>query len=196
VWLSCSDSYGTNVIFEIDVDTRLNICADIRKQSAFPDEKEIVFDLGSVFRIDDVHYDEQIKRWLIKITATSNGEQLIQDVLQLNKINRPEIFFGELIYLMENYDQAKHYFHHLKQEYLKQEHILINQEQFLKVKRKYDQYIRKISNKQLIDSTSTLVMIANIYQMTGDNTKAMEHLQTALDTLANALPNKRLNSYF
>jgi hypothetical protein len=55
---------------------------------------------------------------------------------------------------------------------------------------KCDQYIRKISNKQLIESTSTLVTIAEIYQMTGNNIKAMEHLQTALDTLASASPRK------
>jgi len=184
--------YGTNAIFDIEVDTRLNICADIEKQSAFSDEREILFNLGSIFRIDDVHYDKQIERWLIKIIAISNGEQLIENVLQLNDTDRLEIFFGELMYLMGHYDQAKRYFHRLKQEHLKQKFMPINQEQFLKVKMKYNQYIRKISNKQLIDSTSTLVMIAEIYQMTGNNIKAMEHLQTALDTLA--IANKRLNS--
>jgi hypothetical protein len=189
----CSDVaniHGTNVLFEIEVDTRLNICADIEKQSAISDEREILFDLGSIFRIHAIHYDKQIERWIIKIIAESNGEQLIENVLQLNNANRPEIFFGELIYLTEHYDQAKRYFDHLKQEHLKQKFILINQEEFLKVKMKCDQYIRKISNKQLIESTSTLVMIAEIYQRTGNNIKAMEHLQTALDTLASASPRK------
>jgi len=104
----CSDVaniYGTNVIFEIEVDTRLKICADIEKQSAVFDEREVVFDLGSVFRIDDVHFDKEIKRWLVKITAISDGEQLTQNILQLNDTDRPEIFFGELIYLTGHYDK-------------------------------------------------------------------------------------------
>jgi hypothetical protein len=172
----------------------LKICADIEKQSAVSDEREVVFDLGSVFRIDDVHFDKEIKRWLVKITAISDGEQLTQNILQLNDTDRPEIFFGELIYLTGHYDQAQRYFHRLKQQHLKEKSMPTNQEQFLKIKTKCDQYIRKISdNKELIESTSTLVMIAEIYQMTGNNSKAMEQLQTALNTLAVVSPKKGLH---
>jgi len=64
----------------------------------------------------------------------------------------------------------------------------------IKTKTNCNQYIRKISdNKELIESTSTLVMIAEVYQMTGNNSKAMEHLETALNTLAIASPKKRQN---
>jgi hypothetical protein len=186
--------FGTNVIFEIEVDTRLNICANIEKLSAFPDEREVLFDLGSVFRIDDVYFDKEIKRWLVKITAIPDGEQFTENVLQLNNIDRPEIFFGELIYLTGHYDQAYRYLSRLKQEHLREKSMPINQEQFLKMKTKCNQYIRKISdNKQLIESISTLVMIAEIYQMTGNNIKAMEHLETALNALAIASTKKRLN---
>jgi hypothetical protein len=186
----CADvanMYGKNVIFEIEVDTSLNLCADIEEQSVVCDEKEILFDLGTVFRIDHVYYHKELQRWSIKITAISNGDQLTENVLRLNNItNHPEIFFGELIYLMGYYKQAKLYFHHLSK-HLKQECMSINQEEFLKVKSKCNRYIRKISDKQLIDSTSTLIVIADIYQRIGNNTKAMEHLQTTSDTLTVAL---------
>lgn len=188
-----ADVHGTNVRFEIEVDNRLNICADIENQSAIPDEKEVLFDLGSVFRINAVYYSKQINRWIIQITAESIGEQLIINVLQLNNTDRPEIFFGELIYLTEHYNQAKRYFSRLKQEFSRQSCIPVNEKEFLKVKATYNQYIRRISNKQLIDSTLVLVMIADVYQMTGNHNKAMQHLQTALDTLANTSSKKRLS---
>ncbi len=186
-----ADIYGTNVIFEIEVDTSLNVCADIKEESAFPIEKEVVFDLGSVFRIDDVSYDEQCKRMLIKLTAVPKSEEFTENILQLNGTNCPEIFFGELIYLMENYEQAKRYFGYLKQEYSKQKFRLINQNEFFKIKLKCQKDIPKISDKRLMDSSLVLVIIAEVYQMTGNHTKAMEHLQTVLDTLANTLPNER-----
>ncbi len=192
--------YGANVIFEIEVDTSLNICANIENQSNFPDEKEVVFDLGSVFRIDSVSDDkeinsvsddEEIKRCLIKITATSMDEELTENILQSNDTDRPEIYFGELIYLMENYEQAKRYFYNLKQEYFKQKFLpKINQKEFLEIKMKCQQNIPKISDKQLRDSLLVLIMIAEVYQMTGNNIKAMEHLQTVWETLGHTLPNE------
>jgi hypothetical protein len=48
------------VLLEIDVDLmeRSTKLADVAHLSCFPEEKEILFDLGACFRIDSVRYDE------------------------------------------------------------------------------------------------------------------------------------------
>ena len=62
---------------------------------------------------------------------------------------------------------------------------------FLVTKRKCQQDIPNISDTRLRDSSLVLIVIAEAYQMTGNHTEVMKHLQTVFENLANALPNER-----
>ena len=67
----------TSILLELEVDINLlgKPYADIKHLSAFPDEEEILFMFGAVFRIEDIHFDEQIKLWIGKLILCSQDNQ-------------------------------------------------------------------------------------------------------------------------
>jgi hypothetical protein len=82
-----------SVLFEIKVD--LATCkplpfADISKHSSFPEEQEVLFNLGSIFRVDSIKYNAEKKVWLVCLSLASAEED--PDVPQLSGLFR----FGSL----------------------------------------------------------------------------------------------------
>lgn len=174
--------YGENAMFKIEVDTSLKICADIKEQSNIGDEEEVLFDLGSTFRIEDVSYNNETSRWIIKLVAVPDGVELKRELYDYHKIIHTDIFFGELIYLMGQYERAKRYFRNILQR-LKKEHSLTDQ-RFMALKVKCEQQAGAVPDGPLKDSVRTLLLIAEAYQLTSDSVRAMEHLNTVWDNLS------------
>jgi len=58
-----------SVLFEIEIDTRYKCrpYANISHLSRFPDESEILFTIGTAFRIIDSRYDYKGKFWIVKL---------------------------------------------------------------------------------------------------------------------------------
>lgn len=87
-----TDSNMKSVLYEMDCDTRRSDTkpfADIAHLSHFTEEKEILFMLGSVFRVEHVQPNETNDVWIIKMTLcgktdydTSNAFQSIAAGLQ------------------------------------------------------------------------------------------------------------------
>ena len=177
-----ANMYGKNAMFKIEVDTSLKICADIKEQSNIGDEEEVLFDLGSTFRIEDVNYNDETSKWVIKLMAVSDGDELKRELYDYHKIIYTDIFFGELIYLMGQYERAKRYFRNILQR-LKKEHSLTDQ-RFMALKVKCEQQAGAVPDGPLKDSVRTLLLIAEAYQLTGDSVRAMEHLNTVWDNLS------------
>ena len=70
-----------NVLFEIQIDLRKNSYpyADVSHLSEFPSELEVLFMIGTVFRvIDDIIYNEDEKRWLIKLELEEDRRKIIE----------------------------------------------------------------------------------------------------------------------
>jgi len=93
-------------------------CADIHEISQFRDENEVLFSLGSTFRILSVKYDEKNQYWIVYLNATDDGSDKIHEYCQLANYDyksiSPMIYFGKI--LSENLDQTGHavkYFHEL-----------------------------------------------------------------------------------
>ncbi|CAF2209051.1 unnamed protein product [Rotaria magnacalcarata] len=106
----------TGVLFEIQADTSLKtiIMADI-KSSSFPDEKEVLFSLGATFEIRNVEFDTIHNLWRIKLIATEQGDERLQQYIQLQeqemKAHTPLIYFGALLWEeLGQVDQALNYF--------------------------------------------------------------------------------------
>ena len=64
-----SDVVG--VLLEIDGDVNLDkmIFADIAQFSAYPKEQEVLFDLGTIFKIVHVEFDKSRNLWVMQLSG-------------------------------------------------------------------------------------------------------------------------------
>lgn len=72
------------VLFEIHADSD-NVTtkpfANISSHSAFPEESEILFMLGSIFRVQNIKRDKSDKVWIIQMTLINDNELELKQVL-------------------------------------------------------------------------------------------------------------------
>jgi hypothetical protein len=74
------------LLIEINVDMTAPdiVAADITHLSNFPDEEEILFDIGTQLRIESLKYDSSNLIWHCRLVAMSNESQVIQLCQQLS----------------------------------------------------------------------------------------------------------------
>lgn len=106
-----------NVVFQIRARSNLEkiVFANIDKYSRITDEQEVLFNIGSVFKIDDVQFDSNLHLWKIEMTATDDGSKNVQDYVnsiqeEIDDIS-PNILFGALLFNeMGQIDKSENYF--------------------------------------------------------------------------------------
>ncbi|CAF1228331.1 unnamed protein product [Didymodactylos carnosus] len=107
------------VLFEIKTCTALRtaVFTDIKEFSAFPEEEEVLFDLGACFSIDSFEYDEEEKLWTQKMSATDRGLEIVEEYMEFRRKEMAEfdvvIMFGNLLLDMGEYLKAQKYFENL-----------------------------------------------------------------------------------
>ena len=108
------------VLFTINIDWCRSpdiILADISAQSVFPDENEVLFDIGTTFEISEINYDCIHHFWRIQMqpsmeVAQHNREYdhyIRQRLIETNST----LLFGILLTDMGEYEQSANYFEHL-----------------------------------------------------------------------------------
>ena len=120
------------VLFEIDADPKKIISksfADIRDQSEFPDESEILFMLGSIFRLESVSRNDDNTVWIIRMTLCSDDEHELKQVLMYMKeqIGNGETnlrTLGKILSDMGKFDLAEKYFTRLLKQVLPDDPLL------------------------------------------------------------------------
>ncbi|UJR17485.1 hypothetical protein I4U23_004380 [Adineta vaga] len=117
-----NDSYLQSIIFEINYDTSLHpstIVANITDYSQFEDEQEFLFDLGTVFEIESVSYDDRYNYWICQMSPSSKGADIAKEYLDFKRkeMNSDEadsfVLFGGLLYDMGEYLKCRYYFENL-----------------------------------------------------------------------------------
>jgi tetratricopeptide (TPR) repeat protein len=106
------------VLFEIDADPKIitsKSFADIRNLSHFPVESEILFMLGSIFRLERISHNDDDKVWIIQMTLCGDDEHELKQVLMYMKqqIGNGETNFrtlGKILSDMGKFDLAEKYF--------------------------------------------------------------------------------------
>ncbi|CAF1318991.1 unnamed protein product [Didymodactylos carnosus] len=87
--------------------------ADVTNVSYFKDEDEILFDLGTVFRIIDIEYDLHEKIWNIKLKLIGKNDNKLRNVYVSIKRLFPKattfISLGVILRDMGEYDKAEKY---------------------------------------------------------------------------------------
>ncbi|CAF4373665.1 unnamed protein product [Didymodactylos carnosus] len=111
------------VLFEIEYDlSELNddtiVCADIAKFSDYPEEQEVLFDLGATFKIQSVNHEKpNVSR--VNLRVTSEEADIAREYIKLNRKELEErsvaIMFGSLLCDMGQYDKSMKYFENLFQ---------------------------------------------------------------------------------
>ena len=108
------------IIFEINVPLGLQYitCADISSVNQFEDEREVLFDLDSVFELIGIIPDpEKNDRWIIRRNTSDHGGLLaakyVVDSNQELAVESSESLFGKLLIDMDDADKAINYFHRL-----------------------------------------------------------------------------------
>ncbi|UJR07439.1 hypothetical protein I4U23_011725 [Adineta vaga] len=111
--------FARNVLFDIEVDLEKFpelIFADISHVSQFEEEKEVLFDLSTVFRIEKI-VEENDSLTCIHLSASSEGRELVNKYLELQRIDMPEfsliMMFGRLLCFMGKYVEARKHFQDL-----------------------------------------------------------------------------------
>ncbi|CAF1293211.1 unnamed protein product [Didymodactylos carnosus] len=112
------DGYES-VLFELDLDndsndTNIKPFADITHRSQFPQEQEILFSAGTVWRIKSVKYNEDLRLWSIYLKLSGNNElKSVELINQLNKQIDEQctlLTLGDFLLKIEEYDKAEYYF--------------------------------------------------------------------------------------
>jgi tetratricopeptide (TPR) repeat protein len=96
--------------------------ADISSYSYFPDESEILFMIGSIFRLLNIYQNnEQI--WIIQLILCGDDEHDLKNLFEYMKESHADsdneatlLSFGQVLYKMSKYDQAEKYYYRLLNE--------------------------------------------------------------------------------
>lgn len=116
---SSDDTDGIEqVFFEIDADPQLDqmkAFSKINSLSYFPGEEEVLFMIGSIFRLDSIQCDKQ-GIWNIRMVLCSDNDHQIQTLIQYMKNELGTgatniLIFGHLLRKMGRLDDAKKYYH-------------------------------------------------------------------------------------
>ncbi|CAF1092580.1 unnamed protein product [Adineta steineri] len=105
------------VLFEIDADPKIVTTkpfADISQHSYFPVESEVLFMIGSIFRLNNINRDDKDQIWIIKMTLCNDDEHDLKQVLMYMKqqIESDEInlrTLGNMLCEMSKFDLAEKY---------------------------------------------------------------------------------------
>ncbi|CAF4148814.1 unnamed protein product, partial [Rotaria sordida] len=99
-----TDKNLVSVIYKINVDlaqARSIIFADVAQYSEHLDEQEVLFDIGSIFTLNSIEFDDKNNCWLISLTTTDKMEEIVdkhvQSKLDSLRYVPTHIVFGEIL---------------------------------------------------------------------------------------------------
>ncbi|CAF1448996.1 unnamed protein product, partial [Didymodactylos carnosus] len=102
-----------NVLLEIEGDIGLDtiVFGDTVKWSEFPEEQEVIFDLGTVFRIVHVEHDGQKKMWTIQLAGISDSRKTVDEYIDRVRKEMEEtsltLLFSRLICDIGEYNKSE-----------------------------------------------------------------------------------------
>ncbi|CAF4671233.1 unnamed protein product, partial [Rotaria sp. Silwood2] len=106
-------------LFIIEADIRLDnaIFTDISSLSFYPEEEEVLFDIGCAFKINEVYFNDSKNIWTIHMNLTNEARQIVEKYIEANRREMEKgnvlLIFGLLLTEMGEYDQAQVYFEKL-----------------------------------------------------------------------------------
>jgi tetratricopeptide (TPR) repeat protein len=105
-----------SVVFTIDIrdfNKDTTAFAFIQNYSCCPDEKEVLFTIGAIFKVESVIEDKEKKIWHVHLQLNKKQNEVCQDVFHsmINQIGSEPgpISFGWFLYRMSEFNKAERY---------------------------------------------------------------------------------------
>ncbi|UJR19067.1 hypothetical protein I4U23_022198 [Adineta vaga] len=189
-----------SVLFQIECNVEVLqdavVFADIERFSKYPEEKEVLFDLGATFEIISMNKDESTHYWLVHLKATDIGEKISQEYIQSNRREMvgesSAIAFPSLLADMGEHTQALKFYEQLlfNDSGEDQAKIFHGIGSIYSVKRQFDKAIANLSHayqlminadpQRVEESTIVLNSLGNVHTSKGEYDKAIIHFLEAL----------------
>ena len=95
--------------------------ADVTSLSYFQGEEEVLFMLGTIFRIKKVTYSNEESIWIAELSLCSNSDHDLRDLFayQKEKIGQNSsdaVSLGDILFKMGEFDKAKQYYNRILSE--------------------------------------------------------------------------------
>ncbi|UJR32021.1 hypothetical protein I4U23_019490 [Adineta vaga] len=116
--MNCSDEYQ-RVLFEIEADPRLeNIkpFSNITAQNYFPNEEQILFMPGTIFRFKSIQIDEN-QLWIIQLVLCSENDHHLRTLFYQEDNSDPKTSFGHVCCRFRGFPEAEKYYLHMVKVY-------------------------------------------------------------------------------
>ena len=104
------------VLFEIETNAKQTALpyAEICKLTDYPQESEVLFMFGTIFQIDAVHYNENSKMYIIKLSLCEEDDPRLKDMVDYIKYEIKDtadlVTLADLFIKMGEYDLSKEYY--------------------------------------------------------------------------------------
>ncbi|UJR24275.1 hypothetical protein I4U23_027242 [Adineta vaga] len=184
------NDYIIHVLFEITIDLEnpMIIFADMTKFKNNLTEGDILFNIGTTFRIDNIN--EQMS--IVQMTTVNDGEKIkqkyIEDTHRYIENLSISIIFGSLISDMNRWDQSIYYFKHLINDDIPWIEYSIAENyrwkaNWFEAQNHYDRAYKQMMESEPIrikDSAIVLYSIANMYCYRGEYDEAYEFIQRSI----------------
>ncbi|CAF1390269.1 unnamed protein product [Adineta steineri] len=83
--------FAANVVFDIEIDPKLTniVYADISAYSLIPDEKEILIDYGTSFRVKDI-FDLDDNLWIVELENVNETDTIIDSFISMKRLQHED----------------------------------------------------------------------------------------------------------
>ncbi|CAF1361705.1 unnamed protein product [Didymodactylos carnosus] len=195
------------MLYQFEIDTRLPNCkpfAAIKHLSYIRGEDEVLIALGSIFRIEQITYDEQQQFWIGSLSLCDEDSYILKDILaQLKEeVGEDMIALGYMLNRQGDFEKARGYFQHLLNEpsisdfdavhcYLGLGAAEFNLEDYQEALASYDQALKLIVKNNIDDQESIAVTyrcIGEVYQWKNELDLALKYEKEALSMLPDDHP--------
>ncbi|CAF3245220.1 unnamed protein product [Rotaria sp. Silwood2] len=198
-------------IINIDWDHSPDInMADISIQSNFPDENEVLFDIGTTFEITSINYDCEHYLWHIEMQpsmeVTQQSREYEHYIRQRLTETKSTLLFGILLTDMGEYEQAANYCQHILSQMSDNHEDLANvyysaariyrftdqYEKALEFLRRAELLQRARLPESYFDLARTLAGIASVYYELQDYQQELFYYQQSRDIYQKILPENHI----
>ncbi|CAF1455542.1 unnamed protein product, partial [Didymodactylos carnosus] len=152
---------------------------------------EVIFDMGTTFQFSSFDFDDNLKLWIARLTATNDGTQISQNYIiakqQTMERMTLSIIMGELLLTIGDLSKTKTYFENLQNEddaliyyYYGRIHYLKGEYE-LALENLQIAYELMITEERLKDSAFVLHDIGYVYDMKKEFNEALDSHRKALN---------------
>ncbi|UJR31915.1 hypothetical protein I4U23_019389 [Adineta vaga] len=189
-----------SILFEITADSNLNRIKPFAiipaQDSSQKDSTEVLFMLGSIFELNNIHQDEN-NVWIIEMTLTNKTNKYLKSVLNSYKNDNEEInllSFGCILQELKNSDEAEKYYRRLIAELSDEDeriaYCYLNLGNIAFIKSDYEasyEWLSKALEISLRTLESDDMFFALVYNSMGHMYNAKDDSKSAIESYKNAI---------